>query len=79
MAPKPLLQYLEAQRGTSFRLLVPNETEMTSAPVLSASDICLTRSDSKIAPTLGNVLPTHTRALGAMVRATPATNVPWPA
>ena len=36
--------------GMSFRVLVPKTSEMTSAPLLSASDTCLARSDSKFAP-----------------------------
>ena len=79
MAPQPFLHDLEPQQREVLRLLVPNDSEMTSAPLLSASDICLTRSASKIAPNLANVLSTRTSAWGAMVRATPAENVPWPA
>jgi hypothetical protein len=63
----------------SLRVLVPKSSEMMSAPCLSASDTSLTRSDSNLPGRLTNVLSTRTSALGAMVRTTPATKVPWPA
>jgi hypothetical protein len=63
----------------SFRVLEPKSSEMMSAPCLSASDTSLTREDSKPPAFLMNVLSTRTSALGAMVRRTPATKVPWPA
>src|ERR1039457_1332251 len=62
----------------SRRLLVPKSSEMISAPRLSASVTSFTRSDSYLAPILRKVLATQTLAFGAMARATPATNVPWP-
>ena len=60
----------------SLRVLLPKSSEMMSAPLLTASDTSLTRSDSYFAPTFVNVLYTRTSAAGAMVRTTPATTVP---
>jgi hypothetical protein len=59
---------------------VPNDSEMTAAPLAKRGDYLRDQVGFEDRAELGEgpVLPT-TSALGAMARARPATNVPWPA